>query len=104
MVDGVGEIGNELEGRGEEGCKFKIEVYVYVGEKIMEIGGGEERKGYYEGNGYGGLVELNGMWVGGYYGREVKGNRDEYGNVGGVVKGEDLVGKGVWELKGGVGV
>ncbi|EKJ89404.1 Tubulin like protein [Bacteroides finegoldii] len=89
IVDAVTQIRNEFQRTGDDRTKFKIQLYLYVPEKIIQIPGGEDSNRYYQPNGYAALLELNAMSVGRYYPTDVKGNTDEYGNVRRLLKGQD---------------
>ncbi len=89
IVDAVAQIRNEFQRTGDDRSKFKIQLYLYVPEKIIQIPGGEDSNRYYQPNGYAALLELNAMSVGRYYPTDVKGNTDEYGNVRRLLKGQD---------------
>lgn len=89
IVDAVTQIRNEFQRTGDDRSKFKIQLYLYVPEKIIQIPGGEDSNRYYQPNGYAALLELNAMSVGRYYPTDVKGNTDEYGNVRRLLKGQD---------------
>lgn len=78
IVDAVAQIRNEFQRTGDDRSKFKIQLYLYVPEKIIQIPGGEDSNRYYQPNGYAALLELNAMSVGRYYPTDVKGNTDEY--------------------------
>lgn len=89
IVDAVTQIRNEFQRTGDNRTSFKIQLYLYVPEKIIQIPGGEDRNRYYQPNGYAALLELNAMSVGRYFPTDVKGNTDEYGNVRRLLKGQD---------------
>ena len=89
IVDAVTQIRNEFQRTGDDRTKYKIQLYWYVPEKIIQIPGGEDSNRYYQPNGYAALLELNAMSVGRYYPTDVKGNTDEYGNVRRLLKGQD---------------
>lgn len=90
IVDAVTQIRNEFQRTGDDRTKFKIHLYLYVPEKIIQIPGGEDSNRYYQPNGYAALLELNAMSVGRYFPTDVKGNTDEYGNVRRLLKGQDV--------------
>lgn len=89
IVDAITQIRNEFQRTGDDRAKFKIQLYLYVPEKIIQIPGGEDSNRYYQPNGYAALLELNAMSVGRYFPTDVKGNTDEYGNVRRLLKGQD---------------
>lgn len=89
IVDAVTQIRNEFQRTGDDRSKFKVQLYLYVPEKIIQIPGGEDSNRYYQPNGYAALLELNAMSVGRYFPTDVKGNTDEYGNVRRLLKGQD---------------
>ena len=89
IVDAVTQIRNEFQRTGDDRSKFKIQLYLYVPEKIIQIPGGEDSNRFYQPNGYAALLELNAMSVGRYLPTDVKGNTDEYGNVRRLLKGQD---------------
>ena len=89
IVDAVTQIRNEFQRTGDDRSKFKIQLYLYVPEKIIQIPGGEASNRYYQPNGYAALLELNAMSVGRYYPTDVKGTTDEYGQVNRLLKGQD---------------
>ena len=89
IVDVVTQIRNEFQRTGDDRSKFKIQLYLYVPEKIIQIPGGEDSNRFYQPNGYAALLELNAMSVGRYLPTDVKGNTDEYGNVRRLLKGQD---------------
>ena len=90
VVDAVAQIRNEFQRTGDDRTKFKIQLYLYVPEKIIQIPGGEDSNRYYQPNGYAALLELNAMSVGRYFPTDVKGNTDEYGNVRRLLEGQDV--------------
>ena len=89
IIDAIAQIRNEFQRTGDNRNNFKIQLYLYVPEKIIQIPGGEDSNRYYQPNGYAALLELNAMSVGSYYPTDVKGNKDEYGNVRRLLKGQD---------------
>lgn len=89
IVDAVTQIRNEFQRTGNDNQKFKIQLYLYVPEKIIQIPGGEASNRFYQPNGYAALLELNAMSVRKYYPTDVKGSIDEYGNVNRLLKGQD---------------
>ena len=89
IIDAVTQIRNEFQRTGDDRSKFKIQLYLYVPEKIIQITGGEDSNRFYQPNGYAALLELNAMSVGRYFPTDVKGNTDEYGNVRRLLKGQD---------------
>ncbi len=89
IVDAVTQIRNEFQRTGDDRSKFKIQLYLYVPEKIIQIPGGEDANRYYQPNGYAALLELNAMSVRRYFPTDVKGNTDEYGNVRRLLKDQD---------------
>ena len=89
IVDAVTQIRNEFQHTGDDHSKFKIQLYLYVPEKIIQIPGGEDSNRYYQPNGYAALLELNAMSVRRYFPTDVKGNTDEYGNVRRLLKDQD---------------
>lgn len=89
IVDAVAQIRNEFQRTGDDRSKFKIQLYLYVPEKIIQIPGGEDSNRFYQPNGYAALLELNAMSVGRYLPTDVKGNTDEYGNVRRLLGGQD---------------
>lgn len=89
IIDVVTQIRNEFQRTGDDQRKFKIQLYLYVPEKIIQIPGGEDSNRYYQPNGYAALLELNAMSVKRYFPTDVKGNTDEYGNVRRLLEGQD---------------
>lgn len=89
IIDAVAQIRNEFQRTGDDRNKYKIQLYLYVPEQIIQIPGGEDSNRYYQPNGYAALLELNAMSVGKYFPTDVKGNTDEYGNVRRLLKGQD---------------
>lgn len=89
IVDAVTQIRNEFQRTGGDNKKFKILLYLYVPEKIIQIPGGEASNRFYQPNGYAALLELNAMSVEKYFPTDVKGTTDEYGNVNRLLKGQD---------------
>lgn len=90
IVDAITQIRNEFQRSGDDNPKkFKILLYLYIPEKIIQIPGGEASNRYYQPNGYAALQELNAMSVGCYYPTDVKGTTDEYGQVNRLLKGQD---------------
>lgn len=89
IVDAVTQIRNEFQRTGDDNRKFKILLYLYVPEKIIQIPEGEASNRFYQPNGYAALLELNAMSVGKYFPTDVKGTTDEYGNVNRLLKGQD---------------
>lgn len=89
IVDAVTQVRNEFQRTGDDNKKFKIQLYLYVPEKIIQIPGGEDSNRFYQPNGYAALMELNAMSVGEYHPTDVKGNLDEYGNVRRLLQGQD---------------
>lgn len=89
IVDAVTQIRNEFQRTGNDNQKFKIQLYLYVPEKIIQIPGGEASNRFYQPNGYAALLELNAMSVGKYFPTDVMGTTDEYGKVNRLLKGQD---------------
>ncbi len=89
IVDAVTQVRNEFQRTGDNRTSFKIQLYLYVPETIIQIPGGEDSNRFYQPNGYAALLELNAMSVGRYFPTDVKGNTDEYGNVRRLLKGQD---------------
>ena len=89
LIDAIAQIRNEFQRTRDDRTKFKILLYLYVPEKIIQIPGGEDSNHYYQPNGYAALLELNAMSVGCYYPTDVKGNTDKYGNVRRLLEGQD---------------
>lgn len=89
IVDAVTQIRNEFQRTGNDNQKFKIQLYLYVPEKIIQIPGGEASNRFYQPNGYAALLELNAMSVGKYFPTDVMGTTDEYGRVNRLLKGQD---------------
>lgn len=89
IVDAVTQIRNEFQRTGDDRNKYKIQLYLYVPEQIIQIPGGEDSNRFYQPNGYAALLELNAMSVGKYYPTDVRGNKDEDGNVRRLLKGQD---------------
>lgn len=89
IIDAVTQIRNEFQRTGNDNQKFKIQLYLYVPEKIIQIPGGEASNRFYQPNGYAALLELNAMSVGKYFPTDVRGSVDEYGNVNRLLKGQD---------------
>ena len=89
IVDAVAQIRNEFRRTGGDNEKFKIQLYLYVPEKIIQIPGGENSNRFYQPNGYAALLELNAMSVGKYRPTDVRGNTDEYGNVCRLLEGQE---------------
>ena len=88
IVDAITQIRNEFQRTGDS-KNFKIQLYLYVPEKIIQIPGGEDSNRYYQPNGYAALLELNAMSVKRYFPTDVKGNTDEDGKVRRLLKGQD---------------
>lgn len=89
IIDAVSQIRNEYKRTGDNSKNFKIQLYLYVPEKIIQIPGGEDSNKYYQPNGYAALLELNAMSVKRYFPTDVKGNTDEDGNVRRLLQGQD---------------
>lgn len=89
LIDAISQIRNEFQRTGDKRNNFKIQLYLYVPEKIIQIPGGEDSNRYYQPNGYAALLELNAMSVNRYFPTDVKGNKDEDGNVRRLLKGQD---------------
>lgn len=89
IIDAIAQIRNEFQRTGDNRTNFKIQLYLYVPEKIIQIPGGEASNRYYQPNGYAALLELNAMSVGKYYPTDVKGNTDEDGQVRRLLHGQD---------------
>ena len=89
IVDAVAQIRNEFQRTGDNRTNFKIQLYLYVPEKIIQIPGGEDRNRFYQPNGYASLLELNAMSVDRYFPTDVKGNTDETGQVRRLLHGQD---------------
>ena len=89
IVDAVTQIRNEFQRTGDDRSKYKILLYLYVPEKIIQIPGDEASNRFYQPNGYAALLELNAMSVGVYHPTDVNGNTDEFGNVRRLLKGQD---------------
>ena len=89
IVDAVAQIRNEFQRTGDDRSKYKIQLYLYVPEKIIQIPGGEASNRFYQPNGYAALLELNAMSVGVYHPTDVLGNTDEFGHVRRLLKGQD---------------
>lgn len=89
VVDAVTQVRNEFQRTGDNRTSFKIQLYLYVPETIIQIPGGEDSNRFYQPNGYAALLELNAMSVARYFPTDVKGNTDEYGNVRRLLKGQD---------------
>lgn len=89
IIDAVTQVRNEFQRTGDNRSNFKIQLYLYVPEKIIQIPGGEESNRYYQPNGYAALLELNAMSVGRYFPTDVRGNTDENGDVRRLLKGQD---------------
>ncbi len=81
IVDAVTQVRNEFQRTGDNSKNFKIQLYLYVPEKIIKIPGGEASNRFYQPNGYAALLELNAMSVDKYHPTDVKGTTDEYGKV-----------------------
>lgn len=81
IVDVITQIRNEFRQSGGDNKMYKIQLYLYVPEKIIQIPGGEDSNRFYQPNGYAALMELNAMSVGKYHPTDVKGNMDEKGHV-----------------------
>lgn len=88
IVDAVAQIRNAFKQNGDN-KKYQIFLYLYVPEQIIQIPGGKDSNRYYQPNGYAALLELNAMSVRTYLPTDVKGNKDEYGKVVRLLKGED---------------
>ena len=80
IIDAITQVRNEFQRTGDNRSNFKIQLYLYLPEKIIQIPGGEESNRYYQPNGYAALLELNAMSVGRYFPTDVKGNTDENGD------------------------
>lgn len=89
IIDAVTQVRNEFQRTGDNRTSFKIQLYLYVPETIIQIPGGEDSNRFYQPNGYAALLELNAMSVGRYFPTDVKGNTDEYGNVRRLLQGQD---------------
>lgn len=89
IVDAITQVRNEFQRTGDNRSNFKIHLYLYVPEKIIQIPGGEESNRYYQPNGYAALLELNAMSVGRYFPTDVRGNTDENGDVRRLLKDQD---------------
>lgn len=89
IIDAISQVRNEFQRTGDNRNNFKIQLYLYVPEKIIQIPGGEDRNKYYQPNGYAALLELNAMSVNKYFPTDVRGNSDEDGNVRRLLKGQD---------------
>ena len=89
IIDAITQVRNEFQRTGDNRSNFKIQLYLYLPEKIIQIPGGEESNRYYQPNGYAALLELNAMSVGRYFPTDVKGNTDENGDVRRLLKGQD---------------
>ena len=89
IIDAITQVRNEFQRTGDNRNNFKIQLYLYVPEKIIQIPGGEESNRYYQPNGYAALLELNAMSVGRYFPTDVRGNTDENGDVRRLLKGQD---------------
>ena len=89
IIDAIAQIRNEFQRTGDNRNNYKIQLYLYVPEKIIQIPGGEDCNRYYQPNGYAALLELNAMSVNRYFPTDVKGNKDEDGNVRRLLKGQD---------------
>ena len=89
IIDAISQIRNEFQRTGDNRTNFKIQLYLYVPEKIIQIPGGEDSNRYYQPNGYAALLELNAMSVGRYFPTDVKGNTDEDGQVRRLLHGQD---------------
>lgn len=89
IVDAVTQIRNEFQRTGDDKSKYKIQLYLYVPEKIIQIPGGENSNRFYQPNGYAALLELNAMSVGVYHPTDVMGSTDEFGRVRRLLKGQE---------------
>ena len=89
IIDAITQIRNEFQRTGDNSKNFQIKLYLYVPEKIIQIPGGEDSNRYYQPNGYAALMELNAMSVKKYFPTDVRGNKDEEGNVRRLLKGQD---------------
>ena len=89
IIDAITQVRNEFQRTGDNRSNYKIQLYLYVPEKIIQIPGGEESNRYYQPNGYAALLELNAMSVGRYFPTDVRGNTDENGDVRRLLKGQD---------------
>lgn len=89
IIDAVSQIRNDFRRNGNDNDKFKIQLYLYVPEKIIHIEGGEASNKFYQPNGYAALLELNAMSVGKYRPTDVKGSKDEDGNVNRLLEGQE---------------
>ena len=89
IIDAITQIRNEFQRTGDNSKNFQIKLYLYVPEKIIQIPGGEDSNRYYQPNGYAALMELNAMSVKKYFPTDVRGNKDEDGNVRRLLKGQD---------------
>lgn len=88
IIDAITQVRNEFQRTG--GSKmYKIQLYLYVPEQIVQIPGGEDSNAFYQPNGYAALLELNAMSVGKYFPTDVKGRTDDYGNVKRLLEGQD---------------
>lgn len=88
IIDAITQVRNEFQRTGDS-RNYKIQLYLYVPEKIIQIPGGEDSNRYYQPNGYAALLELNAMSVKRYFPTDVKGNKDEDGNVRRLLMGQD---------------
>ena len=88
IIDAIAQVRNEFQRTGDS-KNYKIQLYLYVPEKIIQIPGGEDSNRYYQPNGYAALLELNAMSVKRYFPTDVKGNKDEDGNVRRLLKGQE---------------
>lgn len=89
IIDAITQLRNEFQRTGGDRDIYKIQLYLYVPEKIIQIPGGEDSNRYYQPNGYAALLELNAMSVGRYYPTDVKGNTDEDGSVRRLLSNQD---------------
>lgn len=88
IIDAITQVRNEFQRTGDS-RNYKIQLYLYVPEKIIQIPGGEDSNRYYQPNGYAALLELNAMSVKRYFPTDVKGNKDEDGNVRRLLMGQE---------------